>query len=84
MLQSMGSQRVRRNWATEQQHAFLNTLKKIYSWLLWVSVAVCRFFLAASRGGYFPVAAHGFPLRRLLLWSTGSRCAGLRSCGSRA
>ena len=55
----------------------------IYFWLHWVFVAVHGLSLVAASGGYSMCT--GFSLRWLLLLrSTGSRCAGFSSCGSRA
>ena len=49
----------------------------IYFWLRWVFVAVRRLSLVAVSGGCSPLWCPGFSLRwLLLLWSTGSRCAG--------
>ena len=57
----------------------------IYLWLLWVFIAVRRPSLVAASGGYSSLRCTGFSLRQLLLLrSTGSRCAGFSSCGSRA
>ena len=57
----------------------------IYFWLRWVFVAVRRLSLVAASGGYSSLQCTGFSLRwLLLLWSTGSRRPGFRSCGSRA
>ena len=63
---------------------FLNYLLFIF-WLCWVFVAVCGLSLVAANGGYSSLWCAGFSLRwLLLLWSTGSRHAGLSSCGSQA
>ena len=57
----------------------------IYFWLCWVFVAACGLSLVAARGGYSLLHCAGFSLRWLLsLWSTGSRCMGFSSCGTRA
>ena len=57
----------------------------IYLWLCWVFVAVRGLCLVAASGGYSSLKCAGFSLRWLLvLRSTGSRCAGFSSCGSRA
>ena len=56
-----------------------------YFWLSWVFVAVRRLSLVAASGGYSSLRCAGLSLRWLpLLWSTGSRCAGLSNCVSRA
>ena len=60
---------------------FLYLKKKIiYLFSLrWVFVAARRLFSSCSEQGLL------FSLRwLLLLWSTGSRCAGFSSCGTRA
>ena len=55
----------------------------IYFWLRWVFVAVRGLSLVAASGGYSSLQCTGFSLRwLLLLWSTGSRCAGFSSCGT--
>ena len=52
-------------------------------WLCWIFVAMCGLSLVAASGGYSLLRYVGFSLRWLLmLWSTGSRCAGFSSCGS--
>ena len=51
----------------------------IYFWLCWVFVAACRLFLVVASGGYSSLRRVGFSLLR----STGSRCMGFSSCGSR-
>ena len=57
----------------------------LYLWLRWVSVAVRGLSLVAASRGYSLLHCEGFSLRWLLLLrSTGSRCAGFSSCGSRA
>ena len=74
------------------QHLLLPFFKKInlfilfiYFWLHWVFFAVHGLSLVAARGGYSLLRCVGFSLRWLLLLrSTGSRCAGFSSCGSRA
>ena len=54
-------------------------------WLHWVFVATCRLSLVAVSGSYSSLRCVGFSLRwPLLLWSTGSRCVGFTSCGTRA
>ena len=57
----------------------------IYFWLRWVFVAVRGLSLVAASGVYSSLQCAGFSLRWLLLLrSTGSRCVGFSSCGSRA
>ena len=57
----------------------------IYLWLRWVFVAARGLSLVAVSGGYSSLWCAGFSLWwLLLLWSTGSRCVGFSSCGSRA
>ena len=57
----------------------------IYFWLCWVFVPALRLSLVAVSGGYSSLRCMGFSLQwPLLLQSTGSRCAGFSSCGSRA
>ena len=57
----------------------------IYFWLCWVSVAARGLSLVAASGGYSSLWCVDSSLRwLLLLWSTGSRHAGFRSCGTRA
>ena len=57
----------------------------IYFWLFWVFVAVRGLSLVAVSGGYSSLRCADFLLQWLLLLrSTGSRCAGFSSCGSRA
>ena len=54
---------------------YINLYIYIYFWLRWV-------FVVAS-GGYSSLRCVGFSLQWLvLLWSTGSRCAGFSSCGT--
>ena len=56
-----------------------------YFWLRWVFVTVRGLSLAVAVLGYSPVRCTGFSLRWLLLLrSTGSRCVGFSSCGTRA
>ena len=56
-----------------------------YLWLRWVFVAVRGLSLVAASGGYSSLQFTGFSLQwLLLLQSTGSRCMGFSSCGSRA
>ena len=60
--------------------------------MCWVFIAVCGLSLVVASRGYSSLWCAGFSLRLLLLlWSTGSRCAGsvvvargLSSCGSQA
>ena len=65
-------------------------LKKRYAstfqlWLCWVFTAVRKLPLAVVSRGYSLVPCAGFAWRwLLLLWSTGSKPPGLRSCGSQA
>ena len=57
----------------------------IYFWLHWVFVAAHRLSLVVGIGGYSSLWCVGFSLRwLLLLQSTGSRRAGLSSCGTQA
>ena len=66
-----------------QNHSFFK--KFIYFWLHWVFVAALRLSLVAVSWGYSSLRCTGFSLRWLLLLrSTGSRCAGLSSCGMQA
>ena len=53
--------------------------------MLWVFVAECGLSLVAASGGYSSLQCTGFSLQWLpLSQSTGSRHAGLSSCGARA
>ena len=53
--------------------------------LRWAFVAARGLSLDAASGGYSSLWCAGFPLKwLLLLQSTGSRCAGLSSCGTQA
>ena len=69
---------------------FNNSLFKNIDWLIdlllcCVFVAAHRLSLVAASGGYSLLWCVGFSLRwLLLLWSTGSRHTGFRSCGTRA
>ena len=57
----------------------------IYFWggCVWSSLLRSGFSLVAASGGSSLLQCAGFSLRwLLLLWSTGSRCAGFSSCGS--
>ena len=57
----------------------------IYFWLCCVFVAARGLSLVAASRGYSSLRCAGFWLWwLLLLWSTGSRCAGFSSCGMRA
>ena len=57
----------------------------IYFWLHWVFVVACGLSLAVASGGYSLLRCLCFSLWWLLLLrSTGSRCTGFSSCGSRA
>ena len=56
----------------------------IYFWLHWVFVAVHGLSLVAASGGYSSLWCAGLLRWLLLLLSTGSRCMGFSSCGSRA
>ena len=56
-----------------------------FFWLRWVFVAVHGLSLAVASVGYSSLRCAGFSLQwLLLLGSTGSRCAGFSSCGTRA
>ena len=56
-----------------------------YFWQRWVFVAARGLSLVAESRGYSSLQCAGFSLRwLLLLQSTGSRCMGFSSCGSRA
>ena len=55
----------------------------IHFWLHWVFVAVCGPSLVAASGGHASLRCAGFSLQwPLPLWSIGSRCVGLSSCGT--
>ena len=57
----------------------------LFIWLRWVFVAARGLSLIAASGGYSSLWCAGFSLQwLLLLWSTGSRHAGFRSCGTQA
>ena len=57
----------------------------IYLWLCWVFVSVQGLSPVAASGGHSSSRCAGLSLSQpLLLRSTGSRCAGSVSCGSRA
>ena len=54
-----------------------------YFWLCWVFVAACGLSLVVASGGYSSLRCVGSSLRWLLLLrSTGSRRAGVSSCGT--
>ena len=56
-----------------------------FFWLRCVFVAACRLSLVVVSGAYSSLWCVGFSLRwLLLLWSTGSRRVGFRSCSTRA
>ena len=56
---------------------FLFFFKFIYLWLCWVFISVRGFSLAVASGGHSSSPCAGLSLSwPLLLWSTGSRCAG--------
>ena len=64
---------------------FLKIYLLIYFWLHWVFVAAHGLSLVVASGGYSSLRCAGFSLWwPLPLWSTGSRRAGLSSCGTRA
>ena len=48
------------------------------------SSLLCLSFLRLRRAGLFLITVCGLPLRWPLCWSTGFRCTGFDSCGSRA
>ena len=55
----------------------------IYFWLHWVFAAAHGLSLVAASGSYSSLWSASLSLRwSLLLWSTGSRCTGLSSCGT--
>ena len=57
----------------------------MYFWLCWVFVAECGLSVVTVSRGYSSLRCAGFSLQWLLLLrSTGSRRAGISSCGSRA
>ena len=63
---------------------FLKNYLLLFFWLCWVFIAACGLSLVVTSGGYSSLWCAGFSLQwLLLLWSTGSRCAGFSSCGSR-
>ena len=69
----------------KERHSLIFFHSFIYFWLRWVFVAARGLSLVVARGGYSSLLCTGFSLRwLLLLWSTGSRRAGLSSCGSQA
>ena len=73
-------------WLNVEERIFFLINYFIYLfWLHWVFVAVCRLSLVVASGGYSSLQCAGFSSRWfLLLWSTGSRHAGVSSCGTRA
>ena len=72
-------------WNGKMLIFFFKFIYLIYFWLHWIFVAECGLSLVAASGGYSLLWCAGFSLRwLLLLQSTGSRCAGFSSCGSRA
>ena len=72
-------------WARASLYSFLINLFIYLVWLLWVFVAAHGLSLVAASRGYSQLRCTGFSLQgHLLLWSTGSRRTGFRSCGSRA
>ena len=57
----------------------------IYFWLCWIFIALLGLSLVVASRGYSLLWCVGFFLwRLLLLWSTGSRCAGFSGCSLRA
>ena len=76
------------NFCTDRFDKILKVLfvkKFTYFWLSWVFVAACRLSLVEASGGYCSLQCTGFLLWWLLLLrSTGSRCMGFSSCGTRA
>ena len=64
---------------------FFSFLFFLCFWLRWVFIAAHGLSLVAASGGYSSLWCAGFLLLwPLLLRSTGSRCTGLSSCGTRA
>ena len=59
---------------------FFKRFNFIYFWLRWVFVAASGLSLVAASGNYSSLRCVGFSL----LQSTGSRCMGFSSCGTRA
>ena len=56
---------------------FFNFIYLFYLWLCWVFVSVRGLSLVVASGGHSSSPCVGLSLSRpLLLWSTGSRCAG--------
>ena len=63
----------------------INLFIYLFIWLRWVFVAVHGLSIVSASRGYSSLRCTGFSLQQLLLlWSTGSRCVGFSSCGSRA
>ena len=75
-----------KNPSSSPNFFFLNkSIYLFYFWLHWVFVAVRGLSLVAASGGYSSLRCAGFSLPGLLLLrSTGSRCVGFSSCGTRA
>ena len=68
--------------SARELHVFLGGF---FFWLCWVLAAACGLSLVAASGGHSLLQCASLPLWwLLLLWSTGSRRAGLTSCGMRA
>ena len=62
----------------------INLFICFYFWLYWVFIVACGLSLVAASGSYSSLWCAGFSLSWLpLLQSTGSRCAGFSSCGTR-
>ena len=77
------------NKKLKNESMFIGVFKKIslinLFWLRWVFIAACGLSLVVARGGYSSLLCTGFSFQwLLLLWSTGSRCEVLNSCGMRA
>ena len=70
-------------WSISSEFIYLSLF--IYLWLCWVFVAVCGLSLVVVSRGSSSLRCAGFSLWWLLsLQSTGSRHAGLSSCGTQA
>ena len=68
-----------------KSHFFFKKFLFIYFWLRWIFVAARGLSLLVARGGYSSMRCTGFSWQwLLLLQSTGSRCTGSSSCGTRA